>query len=90
MLCQAIEASVPEASIVLKPFIDFLQWRCLKMARPPLRLFALRYQPRRLQNFEVLGYGGDAHGVRLRELLHGRIASRKTGQNTAARRVSER
>ena len=42
-----------------------------------------------LQNFQVLGDGGEAHVERLRQFLHGGLAEREAGEDRAPRRIGE-
>lgn len=80
---------VPEASVGLYPAGDFAQSLRLQPAETPLRLPALGYEPRPLEDLEVLGDGGQRHLEGLGQLSHRRLTGGQPGQDRAPGGVGE-
>src|SRR4051812_27941697 len=62
---QPVEALFPHPAIIFEPGIDGLQCLRLDAAGAPLRLTPARNETGVLQDFEMLGNGGQAHIERL-------------------------
>src|SRR5256885_13755843 len=86
---ESVHPGLPRLLARLHPLDRLVERVGLHPARPPLRLPAADDQSRALEHLEVARDRGQAHRERLRELVHGRLALRETGQDRAARRVGE-
>src|ERR1700733_4479388 len=86
---EAIEALVVEAAIMVEPVVDRLECARLDAARPPLRCARARDQAGTFQHFQMLGDGGQAHGERFRQILHGGFALGEPRQDGAAGWIGE-
>src|SRR4051794_34404546 len=86
---ETLVAPVPEAPISLRPFGDGFERLRFESPGSPLRLPATRYEPRSLEDAEVLGNGGPTHRERRRNLLDGGLSLRESSQNGSSRRIGE-
>src|SRR5579872_5625087 len=84
MLAELIKAGFPESPIVFEPVDHALEGSRLEVAGTPLGLAGLRNEACDLQHLKVFRYRRHAHFVRLREFVHGCIASCQARENSAA------
>jgi hypothetical protein len=89
MLGQTIEAPVPETSIAFQPFENRTHRVGFKMAWAPLRIATTGNQAGCFQDFQMLRHRREAHLIRLCQLLHRRVASRKAGQDPPSCGISQ-
>src|SRR5574341_162459 len=86
---EPLKARLPEAAVVLRPVGDLLEGGRLEPARPELRFAAARDQARALQDPQMLGDRGAAHGERRRQLLHGGGAGGEPREDGAPSGIGE-
>src|SRR5215468_344402 len=86
---EAVEARVPEGSIVFRPRGDLCERRGFELAWSRLRFATTADQPGSLQHREVLAHRWAAHVERPRQLLHVRVAGGQSLQDRPPRRVCE-
>src|SRR5208283_5466213 len=89
IVLEAIEALLPEPSVVVEPIRCVLERRWREPARPPLRFAAALDQTGALQNFQMLGNGRHAHRERLGQLRHRGLARGQAGKNRAPGWIGE-
>src|SRR5258708_2476625 len=89
MAAELVEASIPEASVVIEPGPRVLQGLGLEMARAPLGIAAVRDQARALQDLQVLGNGRQAHVVGRGQFADRRIPLRELCEQPAPGRVGK-
>src|ERR1700734_2592221 len=81
IIVEAAEVLVPEPSEAAQPAIDFSERDRRDPAGPPLRLAPAQDQAGMLQHLEMFRDCRKAHGERLREFCHRRLAARQARQN---------
>src|SRR6266508_2526000 len=89
-LVEAVEASLPEPTVLLEPVDSFLHRRTPQPRGPKLRRAAARDQPRALEHLQVLGDRLDADREWLGQLVHSGLTLREARQDRAPRRIGER
>ena len=88
-IVEAEEGLFPELAIALEPLRRLGQRLGFEAARAALRVGGVGDEAGALEHLEMLGDGGLAHGERLRELGHRRVAGREAGEDGAARGIGE-
>src|SRR5713226_3315131 len=88
-LVEAVEASLPEPTVLLEPVDRLLQRRPLQARGPKLRRAAAPDQSGVLEDLEVLGDRLDADRERLCELVHRGLTLREALQDRTPRRIGE-
>src|SRR5207247_1373925 len=88
-IVEALEAFVPEPSVLPHPLGRLLQAPGLEAARPPLRVAALRDQAGVLQHFQVFADSGKAEVERLGQFRDRGLSLRKTSQDRPPRGIGE-
>src|SRR5438552_18856157 len=79
-IVQALEALVPEPSVIPHPLGRLFQAADLEAARPPLRVAALPHEARALQHFQMFGDSRKAQVERLGQLRDCGLPLCETGQ----------
>src|SRR5437773_10439327 len=80
-IVEALEALVPEPSVLPHPLGRLLQAPGLEAARPPLRVAALRDQAGALQHFQVFADAGKAEVKRFGQLRDRGLPLGETSQD---------
>jgi len=84
-----MEVGFPELAIGFEPLIRLGERAGFEAAGTALGIRSARNQASALQDFEMFGDSGLAHGKRLRQFVHGSLAGGQPGQDRATGRVSE-
>src|SRR5438093_8991852 len=79
---EALVVALPQPAVAFQPPGGFAEPLGLEAAGPPLRVAAARDQAGALQDSEVLGDRGLAHGERVGQLRHRRLTRREPGERS--------
>ena len=86
---EAAEVALPELSVTFEPGAGFGERSSLQAARAALGVAAAGDKPGALENLEMLGNGGLAHGKRLRQFVDGGLAASEAGEDGTSRGIGQ-